>query len=98
MERSARRPTGGLESECAMELDRLVSSLRRSRIRSVFSSVADWQRRLRSFSSVFSRIGPSAGGIAGLASASGRGSRLRIASKTTACVSPSNGGAPVAIW
>ena len=38
------------------------SSLRLRRRRSVFSSVADWQRRLRSFSSAFSRIWPRAGG------------------------------------
>ena len=39
----------------------------------------------------------SAGGIVGFASCSGDGSRLRIASKITGCVSPSNGSVPVAI-
>ena len=41
---------------------------------------------------------PSSAGNAGFAWAIGAGSRLRIASKTTAEVSPGNGSVPVAAW
>jgi hypothetical protein len=58
------------------------------RKRSVLSSVAVWQRSERSFSSAFDRIRPSSAGSAELSCVTGGGSRFRIASKTTADVSP----------
>ena len=67
------------------------------RIKSVFSSVADWQRRFRSFSSVFSIIRPNSLGNPEFTMSTGIGSRFRIASKITAEVSPENGKLPVAI-
>ena len=74
------------------------SVFRRSRRRSVFSSVALWYRRARSFSSAFSRSRPSSAGRAGTSWVIGGGSRLRMASNTTAEVSPWKGRTPVAIW
>ena len=73
-----------------------MSRLRRER--SVLRSVAVWWRRLRSFSRALSRMRESSGGSAGFTCAAGSGSRFRIASKTTADVSPGNGSEPVAIW
>src|ERR1051325_7621846 len=69
-----------------------------SRIKSVFSSVADWHRKFLSFSNVFSMIRPNSRGNPELTMSTGKGSRFRIESKITADVSPANGKAPVASW
>jgi hypothetical protein len=67
-------------------------------MRSVLSSPALCARRSRSFSSAFSRMRANSDGRDAFSWVTGAGSRLRIASKITADVSPWNGSSPVAIW
>ena len=64
------------------------STSRLSRLSAVFRSVAVWYRMSRSFSSAWLSTRPSSGGSEGFTCATGTGSRFRIASKTTAEVSP----------
>src|SRR5215469_2649824 len=67
------------------------------RFRSALNSAAVWHRMSRSFSSVLVMISSSLGGRLGLIRTGAAGARFRMASVTTAEVSPLKGGTPVAI-
>src|ERR1700690_3188503 len=73
------------------------SSERWSRFRSARISAAVWQRISRSFSSALLMMSSSFCGRSGFKRVGAAGTRLRIASVTTAEVSPRNGAEPVAI-